>query len=128
MCGIGPVYRMNHAQVIDMSGQCLVIGVRLGALIAACAADDHEDSVQALALWAPVLKGRLYVRELKLASASSAHATPASAPLVEGDLEAGGFVSDKDGGQDMFASSQVVAGNEAIHRALLKTLKKPVTE
>jgi myo-inositol-1(or 4)-monophosphatase len=42
--------------------------------------------------------------------------------------EAGGFVSDKDGGQDMFGTGQIVAGNEAIHRALLKTLKKPVTE
>ena len=40
--------------------------------------------------------------------------------------EAGGFVSDKAGGQDMFETGDVVAGNEAIHRALLKTLKKPV--
>ena len=41
--------------------------------------------------------------------------------------EAGGFVSDKDGGQDMFDNGSIVAGNEAIHRALLKTLKKPIT-
>jgi myo-inositol-1(or 4)-monophosphatase len=40
--------------------------------------------------------------------------------------EAGGFVSDKAGGQDMFDTGDLVAGNEAIHRALLKTLKKPV--
>ena len=41
--------------------------------------------------------------------------------------EAGGFVSDKSGGQDMFDTGQIVAGNEAIHKALLKTLKRPVS-
>src|SRR5262245_18980967 len=40
--------------------------------------------------------------------------------------EAGGFVTDKAGGQGMLDSGSVVAGNEAIHRALLKTLKKPL--
>lgn len=40
--------------------------------------------------------------------------------------EAGGFVSDMSGGQDIFASKSVVAGNEFIHPALLQTLKKPV--
>ena len=41
--------------------------------------------------------------------------------------EAGGFVSDFDGGQDMLEGGSVVTGNEVIHRALLKTVKKPVT-
>jgi myo-inositol-1(or 4)-monophosphatase len=40
--------------------------------------------------------------------------------------EAGGFVSDKAGGQEIFDSGGIVAGNEAIHGALLKMLKKPV--
>ncbi|KXF76239.1 inositol monophosphatase [Paramesorhizobium deserti] len=40
--------------------------------------------------------------------------------------EAGGFLSDKNGGQDMFETKSVVAGNEAIHSALLKVLKKPI--
>ena len=40
--------------------------------------------------------------------------------------EAGGFVSDSDGGQTMLESGSIVAGNEAIHRALLKTLKTPL--
>jgi len=40
--------------------------------------------------------------------------------------EAGGFVSDMDGGQAMLDDGTVVAGNEAIHRTLLKTLKKPI--
>jgi myo-inositol-1(or 4)-monophosphatase len=40
--------------------------------------------------------------------------------------EAGGFVSDMDGGQDMLDTGAVVAGNEIIQRALLKTVKKPL--
>ncbi|EXL10402.1 inositol monophosphatase family protein [Aquamicrobium defluvii] len=41
--------------------------------------------------------------------------------------EAGGFASEPDGGQDMLESGNVVAGNEAIHRALVNTLSKPVS-
>ena len=40
--------------------------------------------------------------------------------------EAGGFVSDKSGGQDIFGTGAVVAGNEAIHGALIKALQKPI--
>ena len=39
--------------------------------------------------------------------------------------EAGGFVSDISGGQKMLDSGSIVAGNELIHKALLKTLAKP---
>ncbi len=41
--------------------------------------------------------------------------------------EAGGFVSDMDGGQDMLEAGSVVAGNEVIQRALLKAVKKPLS-
>jgi myo-inositol-1(or 4)-monophosphatase len=41
--------------------------------------------------------------------------------------EAGGFVSDLSGGHDMLDSGSLVAGNEAIHRALLKTVRKPLS-
>lgn len=40
--------------------------------------------------------------------------------------EAGGFVSDVSGGQKMLDNGSIVAGNELIHKALLKTLAKPV--
>jgi len=40
--------------------------------------------------------------------------------------EAGGFVSDMGGGQTMLETGTVVAGNEAIQRALLKTVTKPL--
>jgi myo-inositol-1(or 4)-monophosphatase len=36
--------------------------------------------------------------------------------------EAGGFVTDAEGGHAMLASGSVVAGNEAIHRALVRTI------
>lgn len=41
--------------------------------------------------------------------------------------EAGGFVSDFAGGQEMLEGGSVVAGNEIIQRALLKTVKRPIT-
>ena len=41
--------------------------------------------------------------------------------------EAGGFVSDMDGAQGMLDNGEVVAGNEFIQRALLKTVKKPLS-
>lgn len=40
--------------------------------------------------------------------------------------EAGGYVTDLDGGQDVVESKAIVAGNEAIQRALVKALKKPI--
>lgn len=40
--------------------------------------------------------------------------------------EAGGFVSDMKGGQEMFEDKTIVAGNEAIHRALARTVRKPL--
>ena len=40
--------------------------------------------------------------------------------------EAGGFVTDAEGGQDILSGETIVAGNEAIHAALLKTLARPI--
>ena len=40
--------------------------------------------------------------------------------------EAGGFASDRTGGQDILEGGSIVTGNEQIHKALLKTLAKPV--
>ncbi len=40
--------------------------------------------------------------------------------------EAGGFVSDMKGGQDIFDNGSVVAGNEYIHRALTEVVNRPV--
>lgn len=40
--------------------------------------------------------------------------------------EAGGFVSDKKGQQDVSVSKDIVAGNERIHATLMKVLKKSI--
>ena len=40
--------------------------------------------------------------------------------------EAGGFVSDRDGGQSIFDDGSIVAGNEHIHKALLQTLARKI--
>jgi myo-inositol-1(or 4)-monophosphatase len=37
--------------------------------------------------------------------------------------EAGGYASDLDGGDDIFARRQIIAGNEFLHKTLLQTLK-----
>jgi len=37
--------------------------------------------------------------------------------------EAGGFVSDLDGGDAVLAKGHIVAGNEVLHRETLKVLK-----
>ena len=39
--------------------------------------------------------------------------------------EAGGFVSDREGGSKMFEKSNVIAGNERIHKDLSAALKRP---
>lgn len=40
--------------------------------------------------------------------------------------EAGGFVTDKDGGQNILEKKNIVAGNEIIHSGIMKMLKKPI--
>ena len=37
--------------------------------------------------------------------------------------EAGGYVTDRSGGQDMLTSGSVVAGNDQLHRTLLDMVK-----
>jgi len=39
--------------------------------------------------------------------------------------EAGGFVTDPDGGQRMFETGSIVAGNQTVHKALLAALAGP---
>ena len=40
--------------------------------------------------------------------------------------EAGGYVSDLDGGNAMFDTGAIVGGNEYIHKALREVLHRPV--
>jgi myo-inositol-1(or 4)-monophosphatase len=42
--------------------------------------------------------------------------------------EAGGFVTDLAGGSDMFGRGDIAAGNEAIQKALISTVSKPLAK
>lgn len=65
-----------------------VVGLRLGALLGACAAARREDIAAFVAL-APVQSGRSFVREQKALQAASA--ARGAAPAGEQQLEAGGY-------------------------------------
>lgn len=67
-----------------------LMGVRLGALLAALAAADRDD-VQAFIAIAPVLRGRAYVRELTMLSASGTAGAQGSGTRDDGAIESAGF-------------------------------------
>jgi alpha-beta hydrolase superfamily lysophospholipase len=86
--------REAMAQVRRLSGcqEIGLAGLRIGATLAALTSTDAEISF--LALWAPCIRGRAYVRELKaiqLTGSSPFRPEPTEAS----DLEAGGFVYTK---------------------------------
>ena len=63
-----------------------LVGLRMGATLAALYAEQHE--VESLVLWAPIVKGRRYVRELTALGQTAQHAAGEAAA----GIEAGGFV------------------------------------
>jgi pimeloyl-ACP methyl ester carboxylesterase len=65
-----------------------LVGLRLGAALAVQAA--AVQAVDGLVLWAPVVKGRAYVRELKALSLTASDARPSAG--TSADIEAAGFV------------------------------------
>lgn len=62
-----------------------IVGLRAGAALAVRALEGEP--IDELILWAPVIKGRAYVREMKALSLTASTATP-----LAGALEAAGFV------------------------------------
>lgn len=74
-------------------GEVALVGLRLGALLAACAGADRDD-ICALALLAPPNSGRAYVRELK-ALAHLLVAPDEAAACFDG-LEVAGFRGARD--------------------------------
>ena len=94
----GVTWQANIRDALDWMRQELgcrqvsVIGLRLGATLAALASEDHE--VANLVLWAPVTNGRAYVREMMAIDLTSEF-QPTSKPGEPGDIEAAGFVLSK---------------------------------
>lgn len=70
-------------------GPVVLLGLRAGALLAAATASTRED-VTALALWAPSLSGKFFVREQR-AFSRLAHVSAASRATREGEWGAKGF-------------------------------------
>jgi len=73
-----------------------VLGMRLGALLAMKA--THTVPVDNLVLWAPVVKGRLFVREMQ---ALGLTALPAPIAEESNDIEAAGFVISEQTARDL---------------------------
>jgi pimeloyl-ACP methyl ester carboxylesterase len=67
-----------------------LLGLRIGAALAALAATE-EEGIERLVLWAPVVKGSQYVREMK-AIASSSPLAAQMARDAAGAVQAAGFV------------------------------------
>jgi pimeloyl-ACP methyl ester carboxylesterase len=67
-----------------------LVGLRLGATLAALVAEELGD-VESLALLAPVVSGKAYVREMRALSAFARSAAP-STGMDDGEMEAAGFV------------------------------------
>jgi pimeloyl-ACP methyl ester carboxylesterase len=66
----------DQLEVVEIS----VVGLRLGAALAAQVA--VEEPIADLVLWAPVVKGRAYVREMKMVSALEADPTEKNDAIV----------------------------------------------
>ena len=85
-------WQANVSDAVDwmrLEGGCRkisLVGLRLGATLAAFYAEQHE--VESLVLWAPIVKGRRYVRELTALSQTAQLA----AGSESAGIEAMGFV------------------------------------
>ncbi|MEK6260649.1 MAG: alpha/beta fold hydrolase [Planctomycetota bacterium] len=78
--------------------QVSLVGLRIGGSLAALAAADVE--IDNLVLWAPVTKGRTYVREMKAISLMAETASRI-APDADGHIEAAGFVLSSETAADL---------------------------
>lgn len=91
------------------------IGLRLGAMLAAQAA--LEQPLDSLLLWAPVVKGRSYVRETKALSLTSSGNLPRSAATT-GEIESAGFVLTEQTVRDL-SCLDLLQGRPLCRRALI---------
>ncbi len=88
-------------------------GLRLGALLATQAAAGR--AVDNLLLWAPVVKGRAYAREMKALALTAGGKTPPG-----GDVEAAGFVLTEQTLRDL-AGVDLLTSRPLCRRALILT-------
>ena len=76
-----------HARALTGRERVYVVGLRLGATLAALA--SAEAPVERLVLWNPCVQGRAYVREMRAAALAAQRQTCD----IEGAIESAGFVT-----------------------------------
>lgn len=107
-----------------------LLGVRLGALLAAQVADrlrQRADQVASLLLLAPVASGRAFLREARLLSQ-----VPQDEPLHAGEVVAGGFVLDAPSAEALAAAQwpapQATGQTAACPVLLMERSDRPLPE
>jgi pimeloyl-ACP methyl ester carboxylesterase len=81
-------------EIREMTGatRTTLVGMRLGATLAAVVAASRSNEVDALVLWDPVVSGQEYLKSLRLSGASKTRRPMASAPSeLGGGYEIQGF-------------------------------------
>jgi len=87
-------------ELIDLSGASRIslVGVRLGATLAAAVACELRDTVDGLVMWDPIVSGSAYVTDLRLNAGA-----PSTAPESLSDVEVDGFVLTDQWARDLAA-------------------------
>lgn len=94
----------------------VLVGLRAGALLALAGAPGA--AADALVLWAPVVSGRAYVRELRALARMNPRRDDESG-LPEGAVESGGFVFAADTLRALAELDPLAVTNAPAHRALI---------
>lgn len=84
------VQAIEHLEALTGVGSVTLVGLRLGAAAAALAAQGRDD-VEALAAWAPVVRGRAFLRECKALGMATLARTGLTAGPDDGAVQTGGF-------------------------------------
>ena len=86
---------MDELKDITGAGRVTLVGLRLGAALAAMVAAQRPDDVEALVLWDPIVCGKEYLEHLEIVSKSNNRSggSSRSLPIFQnGECEIDGFV------------------------------------
>ncbi|MFO0618251.1 MAG: alpha/beta fold hydrolase [Polyangiaceae bacterium] len=111
---------IDAAKRLTGATSVVLVGVRIGAMVAALTAAEREDAAGLVAI-APILTGRTYVRELRALQMALglAAAPPSAEPLPEGGQEAVGFYLSPEGKTALSEVDLVKGGAKPAPRVLV---------
>ena len=110
-------HALDHLQGLsETHGPLILVGLRAGALLAACAASTRTD-VTAVALWGPCVSGKLFLREQRVFSQLSNTNPACTPPGVQRDWGPHGFEANG----SVFTDAMVTA----LESLSLRTLESP---